>query len=104
VATCLLVPGSWRRTYRWVALIVLVSWTDPAYLWGVIVMGGAWVLWRSWWVESRPRWSKSLPAGSVVGQAAPSLGKAVLVTPRREDRTKNEPSPNHPRTPRPRRR
>jgi len=98
VLTVAAVAGSWRSIYRWAILFCLISWVAPAYLWAVLIPGAAWVLWRSWWVESRPRWSKR---AHVVGELCdghvdPPLGKAVLAE--RADRTKSGPTPKRSRT------
>lgn len=97
VLTVVAVAGSWRSIYRWAILFCLISWVEPAYLWAVLIPGATWVLWRSWWVESRPRWSKH---AHVVGEPGdghvdPPLEKAVLAD--KVDRTKNTPTPKRPR-------
>ncbi|MCU6479105.1 hypothetical protein [Arthrobacter sp. A2-55] len=50
-ATMILLPGAWRRWYRWAALLALSFNVYPDILPAVLFVGECWALHQSWAVE-----------------------------------------------------
>ena len=77
--TMLLVPGAWRKWYRWAVVVFLAFSVYPELLAIVLTVGTAWALYRSWFVERdfplnklfTPGLRKRPSFGLLQGKAAP---------------------------------
>jgi hypothetical protein len=49
--TMILIPGAWRKWYRWAVVVFLAFSVYPELLAFVLTVGTAWALHRSWFVE-----------------------------------------------------
>lgn len=49
--TMILIPGAWRKWYRWAVIVSLAFSVYPELLALVLAVGTAWALYRSWFAE-----------------------------------------------------
>lgn len=61
--TMLLIPGAWRRWYRWAVVVFLAFSVYPELLAIVLTVGTAWALYRSWFAERDFPLNKLFTAG-----------------------------------------